>query len=90
MYIVYGLDTTEFRDRRIPLFLKAVKINKPLKPLLSLTFDVQLLEDILQIIKWSKTMQDLCKTTSITIPALGASPLCLVAASTAMFNRFTA
>ena len=35
--------------REFPLFLKAVKINRPLKSLLSLTLDVELLENILQI-----------------------------------------
>ena len=141
--LVYGLDTAAFRDRRIPLFLKAVKITRPLKPVL---LDVHLLENNLQIcqilqhpsvsqalytfyfftflrisnilphtmasfdpsrqlcradvvfvhskvvviIKLSKTIQDRCKTTSITILVFGASPLCPVAALTAMFNRFPA
>ena len=143
MYIVYGLDTAAVRDRRIPLFLKAIKITRPLKPVLLLRLDVHLLENILQIcqmlqhpsvfkalytfcfftflrisnilpytmasfdlsrqlcradvvfghskavviIKWS---EDRCRTTSITIPVLGASPLCPVTALTAMFNRFPA
>ena len=33
MYIVFDLDTSAFRENRIPLILRAVKINRPLKPL---------------------------------------------------------
>ena len=29
-FIMYGLNTTPFRDERLPLFLKALKINAPL------------------------------------------------------------
>ena len=32
MCIIYNCDTTPFRDNRIPLFIKAVKLNRPLQP----------------------------------------------------------
>ena len=32
VFMVYGLDTTPFADERLPLFIKALKINAPLKP----------------------------------------------------------
>ena len=32
------------------------------------------------VVKWSKTLQDRCKMTSVSLPNLGASPLCPIAA----------
>ena len=146
MFVVYGLNTTIFTDSRISLFLKAVRINRPLQPHITLSLDDALLLKILQVcyqfnhtpvfqalyslcffsflrlsnilphsvatfdpsrhlcradvifghskavivIKWTKTLQDRCKTTSVTIPALGQSPLCPVVAILAMFDLFPA
>ena len=145
MFVVYGLNTTIFTDSRIPLFLKAVRINRPLQPHVTLTLDDALLLKILQVcyqfshtpvfqalysfffsflrlsnilphsvatfdpsrhlcradvifghskavivIKWTKTLHYRCKTTSVTIPALGQSPLCPVVAILAMFDLFPA
>ena len=42
------------------------------------------------LIKWSKTMQDRQSVSTITIPALGCSPLCPVTALTAMCRAFPA
>ena len=146
MFVVYGLNPTILTDSRIALFLKAVRINRPLQPHITLVLDASLLSKILQvchhlhhtpvfqalysfcffsflrlsnvlphsvakfdpsrhlcradvifghskaviIIKWSKTLQDRCKTTSVAIPALGQSPLCPVVAIRAMFQLFPA
>ena len=146
MFVVYGLNPTIFTDSRIPLFLKAVRINRPLQPRITLTLDAALLSKILQVcyhfnytpvfqalysfcffsflrlsnilphsvatfdpsrhlcradvifghskavivIKWTKTLQDRCKTNSVTIPVLGQSPLCPVVAIQAMFELFPA
>ena len=46
-HILYGLNTDQFRDQRIPLFVKALQINRPLKPTIVLALDVNLLEQIL-------------------------------------------
>ena len=127
--IMYGIDTTPFRDQRIPLFVKSLKINRPLAPLLKLVIDHTLLLQIITVsahlqfslvyralyllaffsflrisnilphtvkgfdkfrhlcvrdvvfashravivVKWSKTLQDRVKTTTIDILHLGAS-----------------
>ena len=42
------------------------------------------------IVKWSKTMQDRKETTTISLPVLGASDLCPVAALKAMFHAMPA
>ena len=39
------------RDQRIPLFIKAITINRPLQPSLPLIIDDHILLDMLQIIK---------------------------------------
>ena len=49
LYILYGLDTQQFRDQRIPLFIKASQINRPLKPTIVLSLDVELLEHIVDL-----------------------------------------
>ena len=134
MFVVYGLNTTILTDSRIPLFLKAVRINRPLQPHITLTLDDALLLKILQVCyQFSHTpvfqalysfcffsflrlsnilphsvatfdpsrhlcradvifshSKDRCKTTSVTIPALGQSPLCPVVAILAMFDLFPA
>ena len=146
MCIIYGQDTAFMRDQRIPLFIKAITINRPLQPSLPMVLDDHILMDMLQIskqldysviyqalyllcffsflrlsnilphslgtfdvtrqlcrgdpffsnsnvvilIKWSKTMQDRRSVATITISALGTSPLCPVRALTAMCRLFPA
>ena len=51
LYILYGLNTQQFRDQRIPLFIKALQINRPLKPTIVLSLDVELLEHIVDVLK---------------------------------------
>ena len=34
MLIIYNCDASAFRDQRIPLFIKSVKINRPVQPVL--------------------------------------------------------
>ena len=136
MCIIYDCDTSSFRDKRIPLFIKAVKCNRPLQPSLPFVIDELLLHDIVLacsslhspivfkalyllafysflrlsnilphsvatfdstrhlyvgdiifsdssavvVVKWSKTMQYRAKVASVTIPALGTSDICPVAA----------
>ena len=136
MCIVYGQDTSFMRDQRVPLFIKAITINRPLKHSLPLVIDDHIPLDVIRIIqnleypivyqalyllwvfsflrlsnilphsantfditrqlcrgdlifsihnvviliKWSKTMQDRHSVSTITIPALGTSPLCPVIA----------
>ena len=46
MCIIYNCVTTPFRDNRIPLFIKAVKLNRPLQPKLHFVIDEALLEAI--------------------------------------------
>ena len=43
MLIIYNCDASAFRDERIPLFIKSVKINRPLQPVFKTVID----EDIL-------------------------------------------
>ena len=52
--IVYGIDTTPFRDQRIPLFIKSLKINRPLAPVVKILIDQILL---LQIVTVSAHLQ---------------------------------
>ena len=49
LYILYGPDTQPFRDQRIPLFIKALQINRPLKPTIVLSLDVELLQHIVDV-----------------------------------------
>ena len=136
--IIYNIDTAPFRDNRLPLFIKAIKINNPLHPSwkLKLVINENMLYSIFAVcpslpfpevfkalylfayfsflrlsgilphslalstepdiyareisffsqqnsvvvVKWTKTLQDRCKVASVSIPNLGASPLCPVAA----------
>ena len=48
LHIVHGLETVAFRDERLPLFLKAIKIQSPFKPRLLAHLDITLLEQIIQ------------------------------------------
>ena len=43
MLIVYNCEASAFRDHRIPLFIKSVKINRPMKPVFKTVID----EDVL-------------------------------------------
>ena len=145
LHILYGLETHKFRDQRLPLFIKALQINRPLKPTIVLTLDVEFLERIVNIslqlqfplvfqslylfcfsflrlfnilphsasafdnsrhlgrgdvifghskavivVKWSKTLQNRCKTATVSIPVLPLSPLCPVNALLAMSNALPA
>ena len=47
-YILNALDTTPFRDERIPLFLKSIKIQAPFSPTMKTSIDITLLESIVQ------------------------------------------
>ena len=51
MYIVYGQDTSFMRDQRIPLFIKGITINRPLKPALPLLIDEHILLDIIKMVQ---------------------------------------
>ena len=46
LLIMYGLDTSPFKDERITLFLKSVKINAPLNPMISNLVSLDLLRQI--------------------------------------------
>ena len=47
MYIVNGLDTTPFRDDRLSLFVKSLKINAPFAPKIHNMVSVDLLTQII-------------------------------------------
>ena len=134
--IVYHINTAPFRDHRLPLFIKSIKINRPLQPLWNLIVDENMLLSICTmssmlpfpkvfkalylltyfsflrlssilphtlaafdhtrhlckgdiifshhnaviVVKWTKTLQDFCKVTSVSLPNLGVSPLCPISA----------
>ena len=144
MSIIYALDTSPFRDQRIPLFLKSLKINRPLTPVVKLVIDQTLLLQIITVsdhlqfplvykslyllaffsflrlsnilphtmktfdksrhlcvgdvifadqravivVKWSKTLQDRVKTTTVDVPCLGSSALCPVTALKQMLFKY--
>ena len=46
MCIIYNCNTTPFRDNRLPLFIKAVKLNRPLQPKLPFVINEGLLQDV--------------------------------------------
>ena len=48
-FIMYGLDTQAFRDERIPLFVKALRINAPLSLKSQKIITIQMLQQILSI-----------------------------------------
>ena len=43
LHIVYGLITSAFKDERLSLFLKSIKLQAPFKPKLVLSLDIELL-----------------------------------------------
>ena len=146
MFIVHGLNTEPFKDQRIPLYIKSLKINARFKPRTVKIISIDMLQDIVTmssplqqplvykalylfcffsfmrlsnilphsaaafditrhltrgdlffgkefctvIIKWSKTLQDRKETTTISIPALGNSALCPIAALQQMFAAIPA
>ena len=45
--IIYNCDYSVFRDKRIPLFIKAIEINRPLQPKLNFVIDENILYAIL-------------------------------------------
>ena len=47
LHILYGLSTHPFRDQRIQLYLKALKISAPLDPTIRPTLDIQKLQLLL-------------------------------------------
>ena len=51
MRIIYGQDTAFMRDQRIPLFIKAITINRPLKPSLPLIIDDHIFLHMIRIIQ---------------------------------------
>ena len=144
MCIIYAIDTFPFRDQRIPLFIKSLKLNGSFVPKISLLIDETLLLQIITVsdhfqfpqifktlyllaffsflrpsnilphtastfdktrhlcvadiifadtravilVKWSKTLQDHVKTTTVDIPTLGDSALCPVKAFRKMLSIF--
>ena len=48
MFILYGLDTASFKDERINLFIKALKINQPFQPRFTKVISIQLLSQIVE------------------------------------------
>ena len=42
MYIIYGCNTLPFRDQRIPLFIKSLKLNRSFAPKISIVLDHKL------------------------------------------------
>ena len=49
MFVAYGLNLSVLTDNRIVLFLKSVRINRPLQPHILLNLDVPLLEEIIHV-----------------------------------------
>ena len=46
LYIVHGLETSAFKDERLPLFIKSFRLQAPLKPKLVLSLEIELLQSI--------------------------------------------
>ena len=140
--IIYNIDTTPFRDNRIPLFIKSIKINISFQPSAKIIIDESMLHSICKVcshlpfpavfkvlyllayfsflrlssilphslaifdktrhlcvgdiifsqqnavavVKWTKTLQDRCKVASVSLPNLGASLLCPIAALKKMLD----
>ena len=47
MHIVNGLKTVSFKDERLPLFLKASRIQRPFKPRVLAHLDISLLDHLI-------------------------------------------
>ena len=48
LHILYGLSTEPFKDQRIQLYLKALKITAPFQPTIRPTLDIQKLQSLLK------------------------------------------
>ena len=48
LFILHGFSTESFRDQRIQLYLKALKINAPFQPTIRSTLDIQKLQSLLK------------------------------------------
>ena len=46
LYIVHGLETSAFKDKRLPLFIKSLRLQAPFKRKLVLSLDIELLQII--------------------------------------------
>ena len=46
LLIIYNCDASAFSDHRIPLFIKSVKINRPLNPVFKTVIDTHILLSI--------------------------------------------
>ena len=46
LHIVYGLETSAFKDERLPLFIKSLRLQAPFNPKLVLSLDIELLQKI--------------------------------------------
>ena len=124
MFIVHGLNTQPFRDHRLPLYIKSLKINAVFTPKMLKIVSIDTLQHIVEMctqiqflivfkalylfcffsfmrlsnvlphsssqFKWSKTLQDVKQTTTITLPVLGSSNLCPVSALKSMFAHIPA
>ena len=144
LHVIHGLPTSPFKDERIPLFIKSLKLTKSFAPKVSPVLNTDLLLQIVQtceardhpivykalylfryfsflrmsnilphstttydytrhisrgdiifsqigatiIIKWSKTIQNRKDVCTISIPALGTSPLCPIAAITRLLHTY--
>ena len=49
MHIAHGLETAPFKDERLPLFLKATRIQRPFHPKVLAHLDLSLLEQIINL-----------------------------------------
>ena len=49
MHIAHGLETAPFKDERLPLFLKAIRIHRPFQPRVLAHLDISLLEKIIHL-----------------------------------------
>ena len=49
MHIAHGLETAPFKDERLPLFFKAIRIHRPFKPKVLAHLDIPLLENIIHL-----------------------------------------
>ena len=49
MHIAHGLETSPFKDERLPLFLKAIRIHRPFKPRVLAHLDIPFLEKIIHL-----------------------------------------
>ena len=49
MHIAHGLETASFKDERLPLFLKAIRIHRPFKPRVLAHLDIPLLKKIIHL-----------------------------------------